>query len=155
MQGVFDIAAWPVHGWKCSEDGEHHSFAGARCVPAAQWCFCGSSCRIWHWASQTGHWIWIPIRLRMQREGAHPWLSHSTSRKNISQSTQKAEPTPAAYGSKRKQLPHRATGNVAGGTSSSRSRGWQAGVAEAESSIIQNPSWVTGAFSSRIVWGTV
>lgn len=45
-----------------------------------------------------------------------------------------------AHGSKSKQLPHRATGTVAGGMSSSRSRGWQAGVAEAESSIIQNPS---------------
>lgn len=80
--------------------------------------------------------------------------------KNISCSAQRADPTPAwekpsPWQQEKPQLPPRAAGTAAGGMSLSRSRGWQAVLAEADSSAIQNPSSIVGAFGSRIMQGTV
>lgn len=118
--------------------------------------FFGSSCRIWPWASQgmNPHQAQYP-----EGRGLSP-SSATAQAEKIPHRVPRRQNPPQLWGkphpwSKRKQLPHRATGTVAGGMSSSRSRGWQAGVAEAESSIIQNPSWAIGAFSSRTVQGTV
>lgn len=150
------MAAWPVHGWECFEDGQHHSFA----VPGL-----GQEHSDVFLAAAVGfgaghHKVWIPTRPSIQREGGSLLAQPQHRLKKYLTGYPEGRTHPSCggnctHGSKRKQLLHRASGTVAGGMSSSRSRGWQAGVAEAESSIFQNPSWAICAFSSRIVQGTV
>lgn len=135
----------------CGWSALHHSFAGATCMPGAQWWFFGSSCRIWHW-------VWILIRPGMQREGALFWLSYSTGwQKHLVQ-----HPEGRSHLSVGQTVPVTGRETTASIQSCGDCSWWRVLVKEqrlasrgGRGSTIQTLSQIVGAFSSRTVQGIV
>lgn len=127
----------------CDWSALHHSFEGARCVPRAQWCFFCSSCRIWHWA-------WIPIRPRMQREGALLWLSYSTGwQKHLVQHPEGRSYPNCDHDRKRNHSFHKELWRLQ--LVACPHQRAEIGKRWGRGSTIQTPSWIVCAVSSRIV----